>query len=50
MRDEEFNYWFEKKQSYENSLKNNVGHRESIKNLLEKIHEKLAGRHTMGNK
>ena len=43
MTEEEFKYWLERKQNYENSLKNNVGHQTSINQLLEKIHEKLAG-------
>jgi len=49
MTTEEFKYWFEQKKSYEQSLKNNVGHRESIEKLLEKIHHKLARGCTMGN-
>ncbi len=41
MTSEEFDYWSEQKKAYEKSLKNNVGNRVSIEQLLEKISEKL---------
>jgi hypothetical protein len=49
MSDEELTYWLDTKKAYENSLKNNVGHRESIVKLLEKINDKLARRHPVGH-
>ncbi len=39
---EEYNYWLGAKTSYENNLKNNIGHMESIKTLLSKIDKKLS--------
>lgn len=50
MTEEELTYWIERKKEYETSLKNNVGHKESIKCLLEKINEKLARRNPMVDK
>ena len=40
---EEYNYWLSTKASYENNLKNNRGHKQSIETLLEKIEKKLSG-------
>jgi len=40
---EEYNYWLITKASYENNLKNNRGHKQSIEALLEKIANKLSG-------
>ena len=39
---EEYNYWLETKSAYENNLKNNIGHLESIKILISKIDDKLS--------
>ena len=39
---EEYDYWLSTKTSYENNLKNNIGHAESIKTLLSKIDKKLS--------
>ena len=39
---EEYNYWLETKSAYENNLKNNIGHLESIKVLISKIDKKLS--------
>ena len=39
---EEYDYWLSTKSSYENNLKNNIGHSESIKILLSKIDKKLS--------
>ena len=43
-------YWLERKKAYEISLKNNVGHKASIEQLLERINEKLTGGYTLVNK
>ena len=50
MTEEELTYWLERKKAYETSLKNNVGHKESIQFLLEKIHNKLARRNPVVDK
>ena len=50
MTEEHVQYWIERKEAYENSLKNNVGHKASIEQLLAKINEKLAGGNTLVNK
>lgn len=39
---EEYDYWLSTKSSYENNLKNNIGHTESIKILLSNIDKKLS--------
>jgi hypothetical protein len=39
---EEYEYWLGTKSAYENNLKNNIGHAESIKTLLLKIDKKLS--------
>jgi len=39
---EEYEYWLCTKTSYENNLKNNIGHAESIKILISKIDKKLS--------
>ena len=39
---EEYNYWLETKSAYEDNLKNNIGHLESIKVLISKIDKKLS--------
>jgi len=42
MSAEEYDYWLRTKSSYENNLKNNIGHAESIKTLLSLIDKKLS--------
>lgn len=39
---EEYNYWLVTKSEYENNLKNNIGHSESIRTLLSLINKKLS--------
>ena len=39
--DSEFQYWLETKKAYEHNLKNGIGHRNSIIELIEKIDNKL---------
>lgn len=42
MNVEEYDYWLSTKSSYENNLKNNIGHAESIKALILRIDKKLS--------
>jgi hypothetical protein len=38
----EYDYWLRTKAAYETSLRNGVGHAESIKTLIQKIDTKLS--------
>lgn len=42
MQLEEYTYWTETKRQYEYNLKNNIGHAESIRTLIDKIDTKLS--------
>lgn len=42
MSPSEYDYWLKTKAAYETSLRNGVGHAESIKTLIQKIDQKLS--------
>jgi len=42
MKVEEYEYWLATKSEYENNLKNNIGHPDSIKVIISKIDKKLS--------
>jgi hypothetical protein len=41
MKNDEYNYWLQTRSSYERNLKNNIGHAESIRAIIDKIDKKI---------